>query len=95
MLPARVLYHTCSVPLTAEPSSVTFASDMQGASTNLKCDPGNTKKRLCNWVTLTGVKILLVLCEYGTTDFCEDSAIYNCPVHGLLSRSTHQWGVLL
>src|SRR5258706_1129759 len=86
--------HTCSVPLTAKPSSVNFASDMHEASTNLKRDAGNTQNRLCNWVKLRGVKFLLVLCEYGTTDLCQGSAICNCLVHGLLSQSTHQWGVL-
>ena len=68
---------------------------MQGAGTNLKRDAGNTKKCLCNWVKLTGVNILLVLCGYGTTDLYEDGAIYNCPLRGLLSQSTHQWSVLL
>ena len=31
------------------------------ASTNLKCDLGNTEDSLCNWVQLSGVNFFLVL----------------------------------
>jgi hypothetical protein len=87
--------HTCFVPSRAKPSSVTSASDMPVVDTNLKRDSSNTEDSLCNWVQLTGVSFLLVLCEYGRTDLCEDSAIFNCRVHRLLHRSAHQWGVFL
>ena len=68
---------------------------MQVASTNLKRDLGNTEDGLCNWVQLSGVNFLLVLCGGRTTYLCEDSAIFNHPVHGLLHRSAHQRGVFL
>ena len=68
---------------------------MQVASTNLKRDTGNTENSLCDGVQLASVNVCLVLCEYGTTDLCEDSPIFNCPVHSLLYWSTHQWGVFL
>jgi len=68
---------------------------MQGARTNLKRDPGNTKDSLCNWVQLTGVKSLLILCGCARTDLCQDNAIFNRPVHGLLYRFAHQWAVFL
>ncbi len=68
---------------------------MQVASTNLKRDTGNTKNSLCNWIQLAGVNVLLLLCDYGTTDLCEGGPILNCPVDGLLYWSTHQWGVFL
>jgi hypothetical protein len=77
------------------PSSVTFASDLVVARTNLKCDASNTKDSLRNWVQLAGVNSLLVLCGCGRTDLCEGSAIFHRPVHGLLYRSTHQWAVFV
>ena len=52
--------HTCFVPSTAEPSNVTFASDMLVVSTNLKRDSGNTDDSLCNWIQLKCVSILFV-----------------------------------
>ena len=73
--------HTCSVPSTAKSSSVSFVSDIQGVSTNLKHYAANTKNSLRNWVKLTGVNILFVLCEYWTTDLDEESTIYICSVH--------------
>ncbi len=57
---------------------------MQLAGTYLKRDAGNTKNSLCNWAQLKGVNFWLILCEYGTTDLCEGSAIFNCPVHEFL-----------
>ena len=68
---------------------------MPPASTNLKRDLGNTEHSLCNWVQLSGVNFLLVQCESRTNYLCEDSAIFNHPVHGLLYRSAHHWGVFL
>ena len=91
----KVIGHTCSVPSIAKSSSVTSKSNMQMASTYLKCDARNTTNSLCNRVQLIGVNTLLVLCEYGTTDLCEDGAIFDCPVDKCLYRSTHQWGVFL
>ena len=64
-------------------------------STNLKRDPGNTKDSLRNWVQLTSVNLFLILCGRERTDLCEDNAIFNRPVHGLLCRPAHQWGVFL
>ena len=78
-----------------KPSRVTSKSDVQAESTNLKRDAGNTENSLRNWVQLIGVNILLLLCEYGTTNLCEDSSIFNYPVHGLFTRSAHQWGIFL
>ena len=57
---------------------------MQVAITDLKRDAGNTKNSLCNWVELSGVNVLLLPCEYGTTDLCEDGPIFDCSVHGRL-----------
>jgi hypothetical protein len=85
--------HTCFVPSRAKPSSVTSASDLVVARTNLKRDAGNTEDSLCNWVQLTGVNSLLILCGCRRTDLCEDSAIFNRSVHGLLYRSAHEWAV--
>jgi len=68
---------------------------MKVASTYIKRDAGNTNKSLCNWVELKGINILLVLCEYWTTDPCDDGDIFNCPVDRFLYWSTHQWGVFL
>ena len=68
---------------------------MAEARTNLKRDPSNTKNSLRDWVQLSGVNFLLILCGCGRTDLCEDSAILNCPVHGLLYRSAHQWAVFV
>ncbi len=80
----RASGHTCPAPSTAKPSSVTSKSDRQVVSTYLKRDVGNTKNSFCNWVQLTGVNILLVLCEYWTTDLGEDRGIFNCPVDRFL-----------
>ena len=41
-------------------SHVTSVSDIPVASTNLKCDTGNTENSLCNRVQLTGVNLWLV-----------------------------------
>ena len=87
--------HTCCVPSTAKPSSVTSPSDMPVASTNLKRDPGDTEDSLCNRVQLPAVNFLLVLCECRTTNLCEHSAILNRLVHRLFHRSTHQWRISL
>ena len=71
------------------------ASEMQVANTYLKCDTGNTKDGLCNRIQLRDVSTLVILREWGTTDFCKDSAIFNRLVHGPLHRSAHHWGVFL
>ena len=68
---------------------------MPVVSTNLKRDLGNTEGSLCNWVQLSGVNFLLVPCGSRTTHLCEDSAIFNHPVHRLLYRPAHHWSVLL
>ena len=68
---------------------------MRVASTNLKRDLGNTYDGLCNWVQLSGVSVLLVPCESSTIHLCEDSAIFDRPVHGLLHRSAHHWSIFL
>ena len=60
------------------------------ASTNLKRDLGNTKDSLCNWIQLPDVNSLLVLCGCGTTNLCENSAIFDRVVHRLFYRSAHQ-----
>ena len=78
-----------------ESSSVTSVSDMPLASTNLKSDLGNTEDSLCNWIELLGVNFPLVLCGSRIAYLGEDSAIFNRPVHSLLYRSAHQWGVFL
>ena len=49
----------CSVPSRAEWPSITFASDAPVASTNLKCDLGNTDDRLRDWIQLKCVNDLL------------------------------------
>jgi len=87
--------HTCFVPSTAKPSSVTSASEMFVASTNLKRDAGNTENGLCNWIQLQAVNVLFVSVWMWEDYLCEDGAIFNRLVHGLLYRSTHQWGVFL
>ena len=87
--------HTCFVPSGANPWSVTSVSDMPGVSTNLKRGFGNTKDSLFNCVQLSGVNLLLVLCGSRRTYLCEDSAIFNRPVHRLLYHSAHQWSVFL
>ena len=66
---------------------------MPGARTHLKRDAGNTENSLCNWVQLTGVNVLLVLCGRGTTDLCEDRTIFNRFVHRLFYRPAHHWGI--
>ena len=63
------------------PSSVTSPSDIPVASTNLKRNASDTKDSLRNRVQLTGVNFLLDLYGCGTTDLCEDSAIFNRFVH--------------
>ena len=68
---------------------------MQVASTYLERGAGNANNSLCNWAQLPGITILLALCDYWTTDLCDDRAIFNCPVNGFFYRSTHQWGVFL
>ena len=77
------------------PQSVTSRSDSPMTRTNLKCDLGNTKDSLCNWVQLTGVNSLLALCGYGTTDLRENNAIFNRVVYHSFCRSGNEWGVLL
>ena len=57
---------------------------MPVANTNLKCDLGDTKDSLCNWVQLSHVNFLLVPCGSWTAHLCEDGVIFNRPVHGLL-----------
>jgi len=64
---------------------------MPVARTNLKRGTGNTEDSLRNWVQLTGVNALLVLCGGGRTDFCDDLAIFHRPVQGTLYRSAHKW----
>jgi hypothetical protein len=49
----------CFVPSRAKWPSVTFASDTPVASTNLKCDIGNTENRLRDWIQLKSVNGLL------------------------------------
>jgi hypothetical protein len=68
---------------------------MPVASTNLKRSVGNTEDSLRNWVQLTGVNVLLVLCGDGRTDLCEDSAIFNRSVQAPLYRFAHKRGVSL
>ena len=80
----RASGHACFVPLTAKPPGVTPNSEMQVENTNLKRDAGNSKNCLCNRAQLSSFNFLLIPCEYGTTDLCEGSAIFNCPVHGFL-----------
>src|SRR5258706_13183064 len=80
----REPFHTCSVPSIAKLTSVTSKSVMQVASTYLRRDAGNTKSCPCIWFQLPGINILLVLCEYGTTDLCEVGTRFNCPVDGFL-----------
>ena len=89
----RASGHTWFVLSRAEPSNVTSASGMPVERTYLKRNTGNAEDSLCNWVQLTGVNVLLVLC--GTTDLCEDSAIFNCLVHHLFCRSAHHWGIFI
>jgi len=72
-----------------------FYLRMAVARTNLKRNSGNTEDSLCNWVQLSGVNFLFILCGCGRTDLCEDNAILNRPVHGLLYRSAHQWAVFI
>ena len=84
---------TCFSPSRAKPSSVTCASDVPVASTNLNRDLGNTKYSLCNRVQLSGVSFLLVPC--GSRTAYLDSAIYICAVHGPLDQSAHPWGTFL
>ena len=50
----------CYVPSRAKLASVISISDTPVASTNLKCDIGDTEDSLCNRVQLTGVIGLLV-----------------------------------
>jgi len=52
--------HTCFVPSRAKPSSVTAASEIFVASTNLKRDARNTEDSLCNWIQLKAVNVLFV-----------------------------------
>ena len=87
--------HTCFVLLGAKPSNVTSASGMSIARTHLKRNASNTEDSLCNWVQLTDVNLLVVLCGCGTTDLCEDSAIFNCLVHHLFCRSAHHRSIFL
>src|SRR5258706_2968516 len=87
--------HTCSVPSRAKWSSITYASGMPVASTNLKRDLGNTKDSLCNWVQLLDVNFSLVPCGSRTAYLCEDNAIFNRPVHRLLYPFAHHWSVFL
>ena len=60
---SRAARHTWFVPSTAKPSKVIFASDMQVASTNVKCDTGNTEDCPCDWVQLKCVNFSLVFCD--------------------------------
>ena len=70
-------------------------SVMPGKSAHLKRDAGNTKHSLCNWVQLTVVNVLHVLCGRWITDLCEDSTIFKRLVYCLFHRSTHHWGEFL
>ena len=79
----RASGHTCFALSIAKLSNVTSASAMPVARTCLKRHAGNTKDSLCNWVQLRGVNVLLILCGRGSTDLCEDSAIFNRLVHRL------------
>ena len=68
---------------------------MPVVSTNLKCGASKMGESLYKWVRLAGVNFLLILCGSGTTDLCDDSAIYNLPIYGLLYRFVHQWEVFI
>jgi hypothetical protein len=68
---------------------------MPVASTNLKRGTGNTEDSLRNWVQLTGVNALVVLCGDGRTDLCEDFAIFNRSVQAPLYRFAHKRSVTL
>ena len=59
--------HTCFVPSKAKPWSVTSASSVPVASTNLKRDRGNTEDSLRNWIQLSGVNFLSLHVEFGQT----------------------------
>ena len=91
----RAFGHTCFVPSRAKPWSVTSASEMPIASTNLKRDLGNAEDSLRNWVQLSGVNFLLVLCGNWTNYLRDDSAIFDHPVHHLFRRFAHHWGIFL
>ena len=66
---------------------------MSAARTHLKRDTGNTEESLCNWIELTDVNVLLVLCGWGPTDLCDDSAKLERLIHCLICRPAHHWGV--
>jgi hypothetical protein len=68
---------------------------MPVVSTNLKRGTGNTEDSLRNWVQLTGLNVLLVLCRGGRTDLCEDFAIFDRPVQAPLYRFAHKRSVSL
>ena len=89
----RASGHTCFVPSTAKPLSITSPSNMQMARTNLKCDLGNTKDSLSDQVQLTVVNSLLVVCGSGMTNLCENSAIFNHVVDHLFCQYRHEWRV--
>ena len=81
------------VPSRAKRSSVTFAADTPGASTNLKCDLSNTENSLRYWVQLRSINVLLV--SMWKTYLCEYSPIFDNVLHSPLGRSIHQRGVSL
>ena len=74
-----------------------FAFDLLVESTNLGCDPGNTKDGLRDWVQLKGVNGVSVSIWRGRTDFCEYSPDFKTLLcsHLHLHRSIYQWGIFL
>ena len=91
----RASGHTCFVLSRAKPSNVTSAFGIPAARTHLKRGVGNTEDDLRNWVQLPGVNVFFVLRGCGTTDLCDDGAIFKRPVHCLFYQSAHHWGVFL
>ena len=83
----------CFAPAGAKQSGVTSASDTLIVNTNLKRDIGDTERSLRDVVHLEDVNALQVL--YGRIDLCECGPDFKDPLHSLLRRFFHQWGVIL
>ena len=47
-------------PSKAKWTNVTSTAAAPAASTNLKCDPGDTEDSLSDWIQLQGINVLLV-----------------------------------
>ena len=83
----------CSVPLKAGRSSITLVYGALVASTNLKCDAGETEDSLRDWVQLEDVNGRLP--SYGMAHLCKDSSVFNGLVYNPLRWSIHHWRVYL